>query len=461
MFKKTQSKSLFADSPADIEAEKWKAEQKRKQTRESTTLNIQQNRPQLQDTLLPPKKAEPPTPVEVDEYGILKKKKGKRTAERVQIFIRDNPSTCEELAICMKNLGVATKQKFCFLQGNYFIYVSEALPKLLKIDMSAILRNCEIGLHFIQMQNEDIYASKYGMLQMIAASKEPVSLRFQDYIFEVLQKIEQNGIVKMEELESRPQLIAEVNKLNFTDELYDTQMQLQKAEKEYRSLNAEFICIMDELQVKTNLLQKAEEEIKTLSKQNYELRDIAEKLAKYVKLTKSDNETAKKLCDETEMLDISLDLDEQQDQKELHSEAKNAKKRLKSIKDIKPISANSSKEIQHFITLSEQQSVTWSLMRSLYPTEPTEYQWKLVQNIKDLFKEVSQKVLSDLDEGIYEEPINGIINANAKDIMLMEISKTGWVWYDDVLLNTREVKILSSIFADKSYTEDFIRNLFC
>lgn len=453
MIKKTASRSLFADSPEDIEAERWKAAQKTKQhagqhigqqiiTSEQKTSGIKKEPRQKS-------KIEEPKPVEVTELGFLKKKRGRKTSEQIKIFVRDNPSNCEELMVCMKNFGITTKQKYCYWKDLYFICVPDTLSKLLNIDLNAILRNAEIGLHFVQMENEEIYASKYGLVQLIAASKEPIALKFQDYIFELIQKIEEKGEVKIQDLETRQALVNEIEKTSLVGsyDLLHIQQQLQETEKAYHARDTDYNIVMDELQVKSRLLEKAEEEIKELGRQNYELRDIAEKLGKYVKLTKTADTSLEKLYHKVESYDISLESDDPNDIKDVHEDARVAKRRLKTTKKVAET------------TSTDNPAQTWSLIRSLYPTgDPTEYTWRLLQNVKDSFKEVSQKVLLELDE--YPNcPPN--LMATSYGIMLREILNTDSVWYDDVSLSDREVKFLNGIFTAKQHlTEDFIRGLF-
>lgn len=471
MIKKTGAKSLFADSPEDIAAEKFKqaqAEKKKLQLDLPSILSKEnlKTKPEGTKPEGTKQKKSNTEPVEVSEFGFLKKKKGRKTAEKIQIFIRDNPSTCEELSSCMKKFGITTQQKYCFLKNLYFVLVPEALSSLLNIDMTTILRNAEIGLHFIQLQTEEIFASKYGLVQMIAASKEPISIKFQDYVFELIHKIEENGEVKIADLGTRQVLMDEINVNPAGLNLIEMQYQLQDTEKAYHALDADYGIVMDQLQLKTNLLEKAEMEIKELTSQNNKLREIAEALGKYVKISKTnETDTTKSIYETLEGLDISTDLDEGFDRREIHADAVLAKKRLRANeKKAKTESKNSTNgKFAEYMTL-EQHAHNWSILRSLYPSDQQDqphYTWKLLQNVKDTFKEVSTQVLKDLENGIFEEPITGILVATPKDIMLTEILNQSWVWYDDVTLTELEVKMLRSIFAHQPYlTEQFVCGLF-
>lgn len=480
MIKKTGAKSLFADSPEDIAAEKFKQAQAEKKKLElnilpkptartvghSKRLEGTRGDPSGNNITTEKSRKQNEEPIEVSEFGFLKKKKGRKTADKIQIFIRDNPSTCEELTSCMKKFGITTQHKYCFLKNLYFVLVPEALSRLLNIDMTAILRNAEIGLHFIQLQTEEIFASKYGLVQMIAASKEPISIKFQDYVFELIHKIEENGEVKVGDLQTRQVLMDEIDANNNGLHLFEMQYQLQDTQKAYHALDADYGIVMDQLQIKTNLLEKAEIEIKELTAQNRKLREIAEALGKYVKISKTtETETTKGVYEALEGMDISVDLDDGFDKREVHADAVLAKKRLRANEKKEKVEAKLGKNVKiaEYMTL-EQHAHNWSILRSLYPSDQQDhpqYTWKLLQNVKDTFKEVSAQVLKDLENGIFEEPITGILLATPKDVMLAEILSQGWVWYDDVTLTELEVKMLQSIFAHQPYlTEQFVCGLF-
>lgn len=475
-----KSKSLFADSAEELEAERQKHNKTIKNRNLANNRTLAANRQEtIQLTIDKPSAngsainsavkhitTSKPTansdsvPIEVDEFGFLKKKKGKRACEKIQIFIRDNPSTCEELATCMEKFGITSKQKYCFLKDLYFVLIPESLTKLLNIDMNAILRNAEIGLHFIQLQTEEIFASKYGLVQMIAASKEPISLKFQDYVFELLHKIETHGEIKIEDIETRQTFIEETKLIPTDTNLIEMQYQIQNTEKAYYALDADYGIVMDKLQMKTSLLEKAEIEIKDLMAQNNILRDIAEKLGKYVKTTKINtndtNDSIKKLYENLESLDITFDTDIT-DKHEAHADAVIAKKRFKLVEKKTGTSQRDYIPIDHQVNI-------WSLMRSLYPTDLSEqqnYTWYILQNVKDVFKEVSKNVFKSIENDTFELPTGNVITASVQDIMLKDIIDQGRIWYDDISLTNREAKFLNAFFNCQKYLpEEYVQNFF-
>lgn len=464
MIKKT--KSLFTDSPEELEAERQKHIKKNtKNTKTLVNSQLASDRPSNKNGIETRKSTTETrkpnfVPVEVDEFGFLKKKKGKRECEKIQIQIQDNPSTCEELATCMEKFGVTTKQKYCLFKNLYFVLIPDSLTKLLNVDMIAILRNAEIGLHFIQLQTEEIFASKYGLVQMIAASKESISLKFQDYIFELLHKIESRGEIKINDIDSRQTFIDETKLATCDNNVIEMQYQIQNTEKAYYALDADYGIVMDKLQMKTSLLEKAEIEIKDLMAQNNILRDIAEKLGKYVKTTKINtndtNDSIKKLYENLESLDITFDTDIT-DKHEAHADAVIAKKRFKLVEKKTGTSQRDYIPIDHQVNI-------WSLMRSLYPTDLSEqqnYTWYILQNVKDVFKEVSKNVFKSIENDTFELPTGNVITASVQDVMLKDIIDQGRIWYDDISLTNREAKFLNAFFNCQKYlSEEYVQNFF-
>jgi hypothetical protein len=325
------------------------------------------------------------------------------------------------LEVFVKSLGVQTKAEIFLCNNTAYINI-ELVLLILSVELSWFIKNASSPEHYIKMNNNSIYINKYGMTKLLGQSKEQVAYRLQDYIYELLYLVETKGKVSIDDVQSRHDLI---------DSYHETL-------KEYKEVNDTLRCDYALTDAENSKLKT---EISKLTDENEDLQDelkhitnIANKLAKYVKL-KVVNPPS-----EVESLDIE-EYDDEIDIKqvrEILSDAVQAEKLLKSGKSSKkpkrPIKSKIGKVgvCQNYV-----------LLRSINSYDG-EYTWQIsIDNLDDDFKKKSAEYMLD-------EDINILGNSNIQ----------GMIWYADALLSDeKKSAVLLFLSLRETYPESVICRL--
>lgn len=194
----------------------------------------------------------------------------------------DNAS--EPLHHLIKTLNLANTPTIYECSDKIYIHAKEILS-LLNVSESWFKNNAGVPDHYISIKNE-IYVNKYGFTKILSQSREKIAVRIQDYIYEIIYKLESSGTVGIEDVESRKALIEEtdfyrvchMHNKEIADVLHD---ELKTLQMDYRVLNQE----NDQLNNKLN----------ELSNDNIELTKLVKKIINQIKTVCYDNSIKKQL----------------------------------------------------------------------------------------------------------------------------------------------------------------------
>lgn len=281
-----------------------------------------------------------------------------------------------QLEAFVAKLGVTYKVKI-HVENNLSYINCQVLLPILSVDLKWFLKNAESPIHYVTVKKE-IYVNKYGMTKLLGQSKEAVSFKLQDYLYELLYLVETNGTVSIEDSESRDVLLDEL-KLYKTIENNNAEI-VQEATENLAQLKMDYGVLENKFDKLTSINEELEGELFEAKASAEHFKTIAEKLARYVR--------AKSKARPAEADDEKLELEDDDEISDLQvvEEAIHAKKLLK-------VKKAQTKKVQN-TPIS-----TYYLLRSAMESSPLMYSWELsdVQLSDDFIKD-SIEFLSD-EEG--------------------------------------------------------------
>lgn len=314
-------------------------------------------------------------------------------------------------------LGVTAKAELYLCNSNAYLNIDIILP-VLSVPLQWFIKNAEMPVHYLKIKTKtgstSIYINKYGMTKLLAQSKEAVAFKLQDYLYELLYKVETESSVSKDGVSSRQQLIKVTSDLDMYQATASAAIiETIELKESINTLRADYADVNTELQKLKLENEKHEDTIKDLELELNNYKTIANKLAKYVRIN------SKK--PPTEAYDDSLDTDDLEELDEVTSlkittEAINAKKQLKTtVKKTIPIIKPTSKII--------------TLLRSA-DGYGMEYKWELSdKEYDDLFKQNSKDYcLGDID--------------SPPDLM---------IWYCDIDVTPEKRKMISLFLSLNEY----------
>ena len=369
------------------------------------------------------------------------------------IRVRTETSESKQLQVFVRNLG-ATETAELYMVGNLAYMKINLLLQLLSVSEKWFINNSveytfdslEIP-HYIKLK-KGIYVNKYGITKLISQSKEAVAFKLQDYIYEVIYKLEKNGTVSMDDIESRKELertlvqFQEVQDRNLEElKEYDINVKTLELELYEATLKAERLRV--ECKYKEELIQEYEDDTNKLI-------NACSILGKYVKKKKP----AATLIDDLNVDDIvDFDSDDDvthQDALDALATFKKTKKDIKHIRERPQVSETKNAErpkevsiISDASTKSIKKYPISYLIRSNEPFYQDAYMWAIKSEIPT---KCSINTLSyDNEELLYEsykEYSKGVISGECKP-------NHGYrfVHYADLRIDVHSKKIVSMMLS--------------
>jgi hypothetical protein len=206
----------------------------------------------------------------------------------------------KQLDIFTRSLGVKEKATL-YMYGEHAYINADLILPVLSVDETAFKKSARNGAHYIVIKKK-LYVNKYGLTKLLAASEEEAAYILQDYIFEVIYKLETGGSVAIEDIDSRKQLclkmaeieVQDIALINNKNELHAMADRLMELSSDYSVVELENIKLkktVDDLQF---MIDESKLDYNSLFKQ-------AKKLARYVRFNTTST------IDEVDELDSSGD----------------------------------------------------------------------------------------------------------------------------------------------------------
>jgi hypothetical protein len=199
-------------------------------------------------------------------------KKTKIVAKRIT-----NDNATNQLDIFTQSFGVKEKTTL-YMYGKHVYINADLILPVLSVDETAFKKSARNYAHYIVIKKK-LYVNKYGLTKLLAASEKEAVYMLQDYIFEVIYKIETEGSNAVEYVDSHEQLCMKMAELEVQDmalitnkkELQDMADHLLKLSSDYsvvESENTKLKKTVDDLQY---MLDNSKSDYSSLFKQTKKL----------------------------------------------------------------------------------------------------------------------------------------------------------------------------------------------
>jgi len=380
----------------------------------------------------------------------------KQNNKAIRIYSKSDET--KQLTTFLNNLGIS--EETAIYKYVDLIYIdSNIIVPVLNINIKQFVSSARQPKHYIIIKKR-IYVNKYGLTKLIAQSDEEVSYRLQDYIYEVIYKLEKEGSVKIPDVESREALLQSLQTLKKTEaelEIYQTidsnnQEVIKKYQEEINILRADIGFLEEKTTTYKTENSKLQEQVLEYEQQINKLTNVSKKLARYVRF-KNPIAAKNNLSSVLDEVEISDEEDpEYTNVQMLTFDAMQAKKELKSRTNSKIKSKTNSKTK----TSTNDEKSVYYILRSNNCVHVT----KLGKQIYNW--QISTELYNNNDSFEFNGKIYKSYKAYSKDYMLGNVEQfTGFMlWYKDIILTNREYTMLSQIFDLISNTdEDFCNAL--
>jgi hypothetical protein len=330
----------------------------------------------------------------------------------------------------IKGLGVNYEIKMYEIdEGNARVFINaNMIFHILSSDIKGFQKKAEQVTHFLII-NKEVYVNKYGLMMLIADSREKIAFRLLDYIFEVIYKLETQGVVKIDEVESRNYL-KEIEMYKVLDEYNEEHT--RKLADELEEIRGELIYTKQKYNEAADNCDMLEEELNKVSKERDVLEESAKTLAKYVKAS------SKSIPVEAYIVEDDDDEDIQQPIATLRKEAMRAKKLIK-----KPIVVPTEKPFY----------ATYYIVYNPSVTNDDHYEWFIVNYLPNdgpfVLKNVKYNTYEEYSEawklhGV-EDPCRKIIYHSKVDLSETMIKNISYL-FQLKYLSEEEAEYILSMF---------------
>lgn len=329
----------------------------------------------------------------------------------------------------LTTLGVNTKTELYLCNAQAYINSDIILP-VLSVTIQWFIKNAETPLHYLKIKPKNstsaqIYINKYGITKLLAQSKEAVAFKLQDYLYELLYKVETQGYVSKDEVGSRNQLMQLTADLTmYRSSASSAITETIELKESINSIRADYAAIEAECQKLKSENEKYLENIQELESELTNYKNIANKMSRFVRVN-----TKKP---PTEAYDDSLDVDEDEEldevtKLEITTEAIKAKNNLKNPPSKKP-------KVKQTTSLTKQKIIKLTLLQSS-ESSWCEYKWELSDKEYDEdFKLASQDYrLGDID--------------TPPDLM---------IWYADLEITEEKRKMITLFLSLHEYCNESV-----
>jgi hypothetical protein len=350
-----------------------------------------------------------------------------------------------QLESFVSTLGITTKAELYLCNSNAYINIDILLP-ILSVDLQWFIKNSEMPIHYIKL-SKGVFINKYGMTKLLGQSKESISFKLQDYLYDIFYQVETKGSVKKSEISSRDelvkaaQLVTKVTHLSNELKMYQNvdlanKQLISDISSSYEALKNDYAVLNIENQSLKKKYSDLEDEYEQLQSDYNTIKHLANKLAKYVRV---------KRTDVIEAYDDNLEVeDTEEDEAKLHKDASNAKTALKKPKTKNP----RTKKVQ----TKAADKKTYTLLRSSDPIDNDElYKWEISdKECNEDFKNSSTEYVSS---GEYVTK-----NMYGDEVI---ISPPDMLWYCDLSMSAEKIKAINLFLqlSDFGTTEQTISQI--
>jgi hypothetical protein len=331
----------------------------------------------------------------------------------------------------MSSIGITESVDLYMYMDRVYVGINPILS-VLSVDAKTFKKKAESPLHYITIKN-NMYVNKYGLIKILADSREVVAFKFIDYIFEIIYKLETNGSVSIEDLSSRDELIKTLKELNLykSTELHNISLinSIEDELKQYKSDLEITECENRRLLEENHTL---EDQLITLQDKYTIVQDSAKKLALYAKFTKP---TSKK----QEILDKLSNTDE-----EIASELSTYVDTSddEHIDDLKAAAISAKKQITAKVPKSTLivDKVKYYILQSTtvyFNDDRRVYKWKITNTLPE-----SPNTNTNFKDYSKDYRLGGI-----KTVI-------DYIWFNDIIQSVQIFKMINIIFTTVVYLDE-------
>jgi hypothetical protein len=355
--------------------------------------------------------------------------------------VKKTDPAARQLVVFMKTLGI-TKKTEIYMYGEYAYINADLITPVLSVSTNWLKKNAEHMVHYIIIKKK-VFVNKYGLTKLLAQSREAVAFQLQDYIYEVIYKLETDSVVIKDDVVTRKTLVKTLDELDLYKMLnIKHELIVQQTQEECGNLRADHAVILNDY---TNIKQKYDElliENKDLECGYQKVLSISKKIAKHIR----NSGCAQPL----ELTSIDISDDEFVDHRRMAREALIAKKKLRHIKK------NTTKNI---LTTGDKPSPPntseYFLMRSINPIFTPDgnaiYTWRVDPKLPNNNKPLTVGLQNYDNFKTFSE------DCCLGDILQIDFD---YIWRQDVYLTEQYSIILSSLISYIEYAdENFITKI--
>lgn len=357
--------------------------------------------------------------------------------DKAKLITVNTPET-KQLEIFTSSLGINKKTELYKYCDHIYINTDLIIP-VLSVNINDFKKEADSKTHYIVL-NKKVFVNKYGLIKLLAASREKAAFQLQDYIFEVIYKLETNKKVTIEEVESRKPLVKTLEKLKIYEMTnIEHSNQISQLKEEIKIINADYAFLLQDLEKERNNFKELEEQYKDLSDDYKTILQSAKKLARYVRF--NTNSRIKEIEIDSSGDELEEDLINKNDKNRQLSDAKRAKKKITQI-DKK--SKSKTKSNKNDKKLNEKN--IYYIMQSVdYFTNINginQYEWKITTELPEL-SESNKTNFSDFKDFSDDYRISD-----------NKIKLYDFIWHHDIIVNSQLYTILFKIIELIKYADE-------
>lgn len=336
----------------------------------------------------------------------------------------------------LKSLNINDKAELYMYDKHAYINSAVVLP-VLSVTLQWFVKNAESPLHYIKIKQKSsngtsIYINKYGLTKLLAQSREAVAFALQDYIYELLYTVETKGTANKTDMVSRDELKRLATDLDvYHNATSNATLEVIELKESIQSIRSDYSIMENECKALKYENEKYEEIIKEQETTIDNYKDIANKLARYVRLN-SKKAPSEAYDDSLDMDDDDVNDEEVDEVKSLsiYKDAADAKRLLKSVQSKNKTVVKTTKTVP----IKRQIANEYTILRSADGIG-NEYKWQLsVTPCTDSFKKESlDYMLGDIDQ--------------PPGLML---------WYCDVTVTDEKRKLISLFLSLADYYNESV-----
>ena len=190
------------------------------------------------------------------------------------IKVTDSTPETSQLETFINNLGIDKKAELYLYNNQAFINV-DIIMQILSVDPKWFIKNSESPTHYITIKKQ-IYVNKYGLTKILAQSKEAVAFQLQDYIYEVIYKLETNKFVHQDDIESRAMLAKTLAELDIYKTVEDNnKLMLSESEHELKQLETDYAILQQDNNKLLERYEKLLDDFSAINKEHESLKNIS------------------------------------------------------------------------------------------------------------------------------------------------------------------------------------------